>query len=530
MTRLIVALLFATPLFVFGQYQFPIKNHLKEVRYNSFLYKTENDAHTSAGAFRLSKLDSVISKHDQSLKMGYSSWIGRKAFDESLVEIKEKNYYLKIDPIVNFQFGQDLETGDNKYVNSRGYILQGSIGNKFSFFSSFTENQAILPDYVNRFIELRNVFPGQGFARIFKEDGYDFSFPAGEISYYPSDIFSFTLGQGKNFFGEGYRSMLLSDAAFSYPFFRIQTEFWKIKYVNIWGQLYDVRNEVSPNNIFAKKFFASHYLSININSRWNVSLFESVILSDSSQERGLDASFFNPVIFYRPIEFATGSGAGNALLGLGSSYKIMDELQVYGQFILDEFTFSQFFSNSGYWGNKYAVQLGFKYHNAFNIKGLFARLEYNMATPYTYSHAEVLRNYAHYGQSLAHPWGANFRESLFHIYYTKNRWEFEARFHYGKLGLDTLGSNWGSNIYESYETRESDFGNSTGQGVDGTLNYLYLRAGWLINPKSGLKVEAGMQFRDLSAPSNNFGPVSVGKSNYIFLGLRTEFFNQYLDF
>ncbi len=33
---------------------------------------------------------------------------------------------------------------------------------------------------------------------------------------------NFTLGRGKNFFGEGYRSFFLSDNAYSYPYFKHQ--------------------------------------------------------------------------------------------------------------------------------------------------------------------------------------------------------------------------------------------------------------------------------------------------------------------
>ena len=147
---------------------------------------------------------------------------------------------------------------------------------------------------------------------------------SGELTYTPDNIFSITLGQGRNFFGEGYRSMMLSDAAFNYPFLRIETTFWKVKYTNLWAQLYDVRPEaqLSTNGGYAKKYLSSHYLSINLTTRWNLSFFEAIVVGDTAQQEGVDISFFNPIIFYRPVEFAVGSQSGNALLGLGTSYKL----------------------------------------------------------------------------------------------------------------------------------------------------------------------------------------------------------------
>ena len=43
------------------------------------------------------------------------------------------------------------------------------------------------------------------------------------IAYRPNKIFTFLGGYGKNFFGEGYRSLLLSDNASNYPFLKLET-------------------------------------------------------------------------------------------------------------------------------------------------------------------------------------------------------------------------------------------------------------------------------------------------------------------
>lgn len=509
------------------------KNHRLEAAQNKGLYDVDSSYHTSIN------LNSPILNHRlrkanenqlASNSFGFKSWFGKKGFDENLAHIKGENYELALNPIVNFQIGQEASVDELKYFNARGISLEGRLGENFTFSTSFIENQAVFASYISDFVNQWEVSPQLGLTRKFGDNGYDFNMANGEINYKPNDIFTFTAGQGRNFFGEGYRSMLLSDATFNYPFFRIQTTFGKVKYVNLWAQLNDVRKEVAPNYIFQKKSLASHYLSIDVTKRLNISFFEAIILSDTAQQRQMDVSFFNPIIFYRPIEFAIGSNAGNALLGIASSYKITKGTQVYSQFILDEFTGSEFFAGTGYWGNKYGFQLGVKSFDVFGIPGLFARAEYNLATPLTYSHLVPLGNYAHYSQSLAHPWGANFREYLIHLQYNYKRWELEMRFHFGQMGLDTAGSNWGSNVYLSYKERERDYGNEIGQGVPANLSFIALRASWLVNPASNLKVEIGARIRNLDSDITNTSPISTGSSTYIYFGLRTELFNQYYDF
>ncbi len=534
MNKLFSFLLFLCSIPLLSQYQFQRLNHIRNLRSNAILYNLDVDVHTSVQPINLWELDSISKggseSWEQALSFNKTKWLGRKAFDEHLVDVRGKDYWFTIDPVVNFQVGKEIDS-ETKYVNTRGFTLEGKLGKKVTFTSSFLENQAKLPSYVASYALYNEVVPGQGKQRPYNGTGFDFSMASGEVTITPDNIFSITFGQGRNFFGEGYRSMFVSDAAYNYPFLRLETKFWKIKYTNLWAQMYDIRPEaqVSTNGGYAKKYLSTHYLSININSRWNISFFEAIIVGDTAQQQGPDISFFNPVIFYRPIEFSVGSRTGNAHLGVASSFKIADGLQTYGQFIMDEFDISELLDANGYWANKYSWQLGIKYYNAFGIQGLFGRMEYNGVRPYTNSHVNALTNYGHYSQSIAHPWGANFQEGLVQVIYQPNRWEFECRVHLGIMGLDKDSSDWGGDIYIPNSQREQDYGNEIGQGIKGMYSYVWLRSAWLVNPASGLKIEAGAQLRGLSGEAGTT-PISTGNSNYYFVGLRTEFFNNYYDF
>lgn len=512
-----------------AQYQYQRLNHVQDARYNGLLYNKDVNLHTSVRPLDVWELDSnnFLGATQSSESKSYG-WLRRKLFHEHLINLSGDNYAVTIDPVVNFQGGALNDPSDIGYVNTRGFTIEGRLGKKVSFRSSYLENQAVFGQYISDFVEYRKVVPGQGHARDYGDKGYDFGVPSGEVTFTPDEIFSFTLGQGRNFFGEGYRSMFLSDAGFNYPFLRIETTFGPVKYTNLWAQMYDVRPEVSPGNNFAKKYLSSHYLSININSRLNVSFFEAIVVGDTAQVEGIDASFFNPIIFYRPVEYAVGSGTGNALMGAAASYKLFDRIQTYGQFVLDEFSLSDLTAGNGSWVNKFGWQLGIKAYD-FIVPGLFTRLEYNAARPYTYSHREVLTNYAHYGQPLAHPWGSNFHEGIVQLIYTHKRWEAEMRFHYGIMGLDAAGEDWGMDVYKTYNDRQQDLGNTIAQGQTSTYTYLRVRGAWVVNPMSGLKVEAGMNLRNLKQDVSTT-PFSGGEFSYFFVGLRTEFFNSYYDF
>lgn len=522
--------LFLLPCFASAQYQYQGLNHINDMHYFG-IYQKSVDCHSAVRPFNRYQLDTVVPVEPwrEDLKFGFSNVVMKKLFDEDLVNVRQDGFSFTINPVFNFRIGGDLQAEERLYTSTRGLEIQGRIGKKFSFQSSFLENQSRLPGYIRAFADEREVVPGQGFARTFGANSLDYGIASGLVSYNPNNIFSFTLGQGRHFFGEGYRSMLLSDAAFNYPFFRIETTFWKVKYVNLWAQMYDVRNAVSSNDVFDRKFMSSHYLSINVTPRLNVGFFEAIVVGDTLQQKGVDISFFNPVILYRPVEFAIGSGQGNAVIGFNASYKLRDGLLGYGQFLLDEFNFSSVVSGDGSWQNKFGWQLGIKMHKPLAQGHLFARLEHNASRPYTYSHFNTLTNYGHYGQPLAHPWGGNFKEFLVHGVWQHKRWELEARYHLGFIGLDTNNSNWGSDIYISYDDRELDDGNTIAQGAEGVLHYLYLRGSWLMNPKSNMKLELGFQFRDMIT-DHATRPVIGGGSSYVFIGVRTEFYNNYYDF
>ena len=74
------------------------------------------------------------------------SWFSRKLFHENFVRVDTGDFYLTIDPLLNLEMGQDGESLNKEqtlYVNTRGIIAKGHIGEKFSFQTALYENQAV---------------------------------------------------------------------------------------------------------------------------------------------------------------------------------------------------------------------------------------------------------------------------------------------------------------------------------------------------------------------------------------------------
>jgi hypothetical protein len=444
---------------------------------------------------------------------------------------EKRNWYnLQVHPVVDVSAGYDAVLKQLVPEAIGGIHIKTNINNDFTFAATAIGGKIAFPFFLDTSIAKQKISPAYGRIYGSNKTGYSFFDYTGYLSYSPNNnrIFNFQLGRDKHFIGDGYRSVLLSDYAPAYPFFRINTNVWRIQY-NVWYTwMYDVSASNGLRSQFSNKFGTFHYLSYNITKGLNVGVFENVIWrgTDSNQVRTFDVNYLNPVVFYRPQEYAIGS-PDNAFLGVNLNAKISNKVKLYGQLGLDEFFLKEIRAHRGWWANKQAWQLGAKYVNAFGVKGLSLQAEYNEVRPYTYSHGVVEQNYAHYGMPLAHPFGANFRELLGFINYRKNRIQFSAQGMYVLMGKDSLSakSNVGQNIFLSYTTRPFEYGHYTGQGVQSNILQGSLKFTYYIIPDMNLRVEMGYLQR---AESNKAGYEL--QDPYFYFALRSSFWNSYKDF
>lgn len=487
-----------------------------------------------------------FNKVNDDLKFNKNGWWGRKLWNENMAEIQGDGYWFAVNPIFDLQMGKSSPSvAKYTYINTRGIQVTGGLGRQVTFSTTIFESQGRFADYFNQYAESIRpyaansdqadpaVIPGIGIAKRFKKDAYDMSMAEAYITYTPSKIFTFQAGYGRNFIGDGYRSLITTDGVSPYPFFKINTSFWKIKYTNTYMFLKDIRQEAIYEKTYATKYMANHYLSWNASKRLNIGLFESVIWANTNG-RGFDMSFFNPIVFYRSVEFASSAKTGNALLGLTYKYKWNNQFNFYGQFLLDEFSLEEVKKADGSWKNKFGYQLGVKYFNAFNVKNLLLQVEYNHVRPYVYSHSDPLTNYGHANQSVGHQWGGNFREAIFMARYHHGRYFADAKFTYGIRGLDFNTAedsyNYGGNIYLNYNVdRPYDSNVRIGQGNKTTVAIADVQAGYLINPQTNLKLFGSFIYRNFD-PTKETLTAFKQSSTWVSLGLRCDIFNWYFDY
>lgn len=522
---LIIICWIITPTLVFSQNSFTF-NHSWHNDFQKEFHAIDSSHHTSIKAHF--NLDQNVNSSIQ--PFSFKSPLLNRMLNSDALRLETDDFDLIINPLFHFETGNSDSA--SRYINTRAFEVKGRVGTKISFYSSFYENQAVFPDYLEDAI-VNNYFvvPGQGYSKWGNHDinpDFDFAMSNGLLSYQADKYFNLQFGHGKNFIGDGYRSLLLSDNSFNYPFFKITTNFWKVKYVNIFSVLQDLRPEYEIENTFRKKYSTTHYLSINITKKWNLGLFETIIWEQSETGRGFDINYLNPVIFYRPVEFSLGSASGNALIGLNTKYKLNNSAHLYGQLLLDEFRFSELKAANGWWANKYSYQLGAKWFDALGVKNLTLQSEYNFSRPFTYSHLNPLQSYTHYNQALAHPLGASFMESVSFLRYRYKRWAIDSKIIFAKHGGNIPGdpTNYGNDILTSYaEGDRLEYGNEVAQGNTTNLSIVDLRLAYILNPTTNMKIEIGISKRE---SKSLYLPES--KTNYLFLSFKTDINNYYYDF
>ncbi|RVU01888.1 gliding motility protein RemB [Mucilaginibacter limnophilus] len=497
---------------------------------NSTAYSTQTRVHTALKPYFAD--DSLLrAAYDSLMNMGNDgdthSLGYRKLFTEHLIDSRTANNSFYADVLPDVTIGRNFsQFKENTHLFGLGMQLGGTVGDKFSYNVGGFLNTANFPEYLDTYINQVGIVPGQAYNRSGSGQNKDWSYITATVSYTPIKYLNISAGRDKSFVGDGYRSLLLSDYASPAPFFRLVGTLGNVRYMAMWSYMNDPMNPAINNYSADKhKWAIFHYLDWNISNRVSVGFFETVTWAnqfDDGTKRGFDFAYINPIIFLRPVEASSGS-PDNVILGFNSKWKISNGATLYGQFMLDEFETSNFFSNNGSARNKYGWQLGLRGANLFGVSGLNYLVETNNVTPYTYSQRSPQMNYTGNSEPLAHPWGANFREVVGLLNYSYKRFDFSGEIDYGHYGLDEDGKNYGKDLFENYRDPVRAFGNYTGQGLTTNMIYFEGKVGFLLNPKTNLRIELGGIFR------NDTNEQFTSRTAMLTLGIRSSFRSFYSD-
>jgi len=447
----------------------------------------------------------------------------------NLFELTKKDFYLRVNPILNLKMGSLKEEEDPYFHNQRGVEIRGGIDDRIFFYSNILESQSRFPNYVNQRINRDLAVPGSGLYKLYSssvfniDNGFDYLNAQGYVGFNISSHVGLELGHGRHFIGNGYRSLLLSDYSNNYFYLKLSTRIWKLHYQNIFAELaVEGGRNVNGDVLLPKKYMATHYLSFDITKKLNIGIFETVVFSRNNH---FEFQYLNPLILYRTVEGYIGS-PDNVLLGTNGKWNLFNRFQLYGQLVLDEFQFSELIQERrGWWGNKLGIQAGLKYIDLFGIDHLDLRLEYNTVRPYTYTHRDSTASYTHQNQPLAHPIGANFKEIILGLRYQPlKRLTLNARLINSTFGEDGPSDNWGTNILLPNTTREAEFGNSIGQGIEAKTLIARLDISYELYHNTYLDLH--FFYRNLNSEDD----ARDQKTTYFGGGFRMNFANRDLDF
>ncbi|HZF65550.1 MAG TPA: hypothetical protein VEZ55_13740 [Chitinophagaceae bacterium] len=441
----------------------------------------------------------------------------------NLYEVNTEDFFLAVNPVIQFSVGREKDNDETLFLNSRGVTLRGRIADKIGFAAYVTENQERTPSYVKEWVNERRSVPGAGYYKDFPGTSYDYFDARGYFTFNVTKYIDVAFGYDRNFIGTGHRSLFLSDFGNSNLFLKLNTRIWKLNYQNLFMELHATEPRAG-DRLLAKKYAVMHHLDAAV-TRWlNIGFFEGIVFGRKDK---FDFGYLNPMIFYRSIEQQNGS-FDNAVIGIDAKANVSKKFQFYGQLLIDEFQIKELRDNQGWWGNKWAMQMGGKYIDAFNISNLDLQLELNRVRPFTYSHDDSVANYTHYNQPLAHPLGANFRELIaIARYQPAAKWLVQARGIYYMQGRDTSAANYGSNIFlpniPPFRTKDYGFEIGAGRQTKTALGSLLLS----YELRQNLFLETNALFRKRTAALQG----STAKNEFIIsAGVRWNMHRREFDF
>jgi len=448
------------------------------------------------------------------------------------VQANGQNSVFAIDPYIDAVFGKAKNQDNALYQVAAGLRLQGTVNDKISYSLAYVYYKQRFPGYLNTYVQGNQGYGfGMGKGTLQNNGSYAYNQVTGHFTYAPSSHFLISAGNGKNFIGDGYRSLILSDNASNYPYIRMQARFWRITYNVTYAEYNNPRYLVDGDK--QRKYSVMHYFGINFSKKFQLGLIDNVIwyAKDTSIHRGFDPLYISPIIFTRPVEFAVGS-PDNAFLGVTAKYNVYKNGFFYGQIAIDDMHITESLKNHAqHYGNKYGIQLGLWNKDLFAVKGLSWRIEFNSVRPYTYSHGfdKAGLNYTHANQVLTDPFGANFNELISIFQYNYKRWYgfmqnlYTVRGEYDPSKPYPQGDDpWGGDLTNI--PNPPVFGSKTTQGIKNKYFYNQLSVGYLINPRNRLAIQADAVYRRHTMPG------STTSDYYFSIGIKTGLYNFYKDF
>jgi len=275
--------------------------------------------------------------------LSFGKWMKRHFLEDDFLHFGSDEHEITINPIFDFQrtYDRDIKNDEKIYfLNTRGFDLYGRLGKRVYFKSEFYENQARYPRYEDSIINVMKGIPGQGFAKSFKGNsgdasGKDWGIIFGALSVDINSNMRVTLGNGKNFVGSGYRSVILSDVSFSYPYLRTDLRFGNFYYYVLWAYMQSDSWLYFTRGDSHYKYASYHVAGWKPTPKLELSIIEGVMWKNTDKD-GLykyspNMEMFNPVMLM-PLAIHGFNGDSRVQIGYDINYSPVSNLKLYTQY------------------------------------------------------------------------------------------------------------------------------------------------------------------------------------------------------
>ena len=257
---------------------------------------------------------------------------------------------------------------------------------------------------------------------------------------YNNNNFIIELGKFNRHWGNGNRSLYISDKAPSYPQIGLKYKLnQKLSYFYFHGFLNSnipdssrslyYKNNFSQRSISIPRNIAAHRIEWKPNGKFIFNFNESVIYAT----RSIDIYYLIPILPFYPIENYIGD-TDNIQMGVDILFKINELQKMYVSFFMDEFTPEWIFKSKNH--NWFGWQFGYSMKDLIRKKSEL-QIEYNWTDQRIYMHKYEINDFYNHQHPLGFWAGPHAEELLFN--YVVNFGDRFLKFHFSKTkrGLNT---------------------------------------------------------------------------------------------
>ena len=262
------------------------------------------------------------------------------------------------------------------------------------------------------------------------------------------------LGKFNRHWGDGIRSLHISDKAPSYPQIGFKYNLnSKLSYLYFHGFLNsgipDTARSIFYNNNYSQRFInvprniAAHRVEWQLNKAFAISLNETVIYAT----RTFDIHYLIPILPFYPIENYIGD-TDNIQMGFELLYNINDFQGSYIAFFMDEFTPEWLLKSKNH--NWFGLQLGCYFKDLIS-KNSKLQIEYNWTDQRIYMHKYDINDFYNHQQPLGFWAGPHAEEFLVNFENYFKSFFLKLHFSHTKRGLNSRNM-----VVDNYKDTQSD--------------------------------------------------------------------------